>query len=263
MTSGTGTCTVKVNRLGDANYNDATEVSASATATKINQAALTLTVPASITYGNTGTASTTGGTGTGAVSFSSAGSTGCSVNSASGVISVSNASQTCSISATKASDNNYNPVSDGPKAVTLNKATLNVAANTPTSTQYSDPLAPLTATLTGFVNGDTLATAVGGSAALTTTATQYSAPGTYPITVALGSLSAANYNFTGFTSATYTITQEDARADYSGNMLFWTTSATSTTANVTLAATIRDISAVMSDPAYDGAGDIRNATVTL
>ena len=50
MNSGTG-YTVKVNRAGDANYNDATQVSADATATKISQAALTLTgVPGTAAY---------------------------------------------------------------------------------------------------------------------------------------------------------------------------------------------------------------------
>src|SRR5205085_8471322 len=78
--------------------------------------------------------------------------------------------------------------------------------------------------------------------------------------------SGVNPNFTAPPNATktLTITQEDARADYSGNMLFWTSSATSSTATVTFAATIRDISAVTGDPAYDAyAGDIRNATVTF
>ncbi len=57
---------------------------------------------------------------------------------------------------------------------------------------------------------------------------------------------------------------EDARADYSGMMFASTTSTTGGTANVTLSATIRDITAVTGDPAYDAdAGDIRNAKVTF
>ena len=43
MTSGSGTCTVKYDQAGDANYNPATQVTESVTATLINQAALTLT----------------------------------------------------------------------------------------------------------------------------------------------------------------------------------------------------------------------------
>jgi len=87
-------------------------------------------VPASITYGSTGLASTTGGTGAGAVSFSDGLSTGCAVNASTGVISVSNASGTCAISASKAGDNNHNPISDGPKTVALNKKALTVTAPT-------------------------------------------------------------------------------------------------------------------------------------
>ncbi len=73
---------------------------------KADQAALVLSVPASITYGNTGDASTTGGSGTGALTFSDGASSGCSVNATTGVISVNNASGTCSISASKAGDDN-------------------------------------------------------------------------------------------------------------------------------------------------------------
>ena len=43
MTSGTGTCTVKVNRLGEATTTRRSKCRPAATATKINQAVLTLT----------------------------------------------------------------------------------------------------------------------------------------------------------------------------------------------------------------------------
>jgi hypothetical protein len=54
----------------------------------------------------------------------------------------------------------------------------------------------LTASFTGFVNGEILATSgVTGDPALNTTATNTSPAGNYPITVAIGSLDAANYSF--------------------------------------------------------------------
>jgi hypothetical protein len=63
---------------------------------------------------------------------------------------------------------------------------------------------------------------------------------------------------------TLTVTQEDARAYYTGNSLFWGTSATASSATVTLMATIKDITAVGDDPAHDGyRGDISHATVTF
>jgi len=62
----------------------------------------------------------------------------------------------------------------------------------------------------------------------------------------------------------YDITQEDARAAYTGALFASTACATCSNATVTLAATIQDITAVPGDTAYDAyAGDIRNATVTF
>lgn len=92
------------------------------TVNKANQAALSLTTPASIVYGNTGTATATGGTGNGAVTFSAGASTGCAIDATSGVITVTNASGTCLISAEKAGDDNLLPVTAGPNTVTLQKA---------------------------------------------------------------------------------------------------------------------------------------------
>ncbi len=58
--------------------------------------------------------------------------------------------------------------------------------------------------------------------------------------------------------------QEDARAAYTGPVYAATSSATSSSAAVTLAATVHDITAVPADPSYDAsAGDIRQATVTF
>jgi hypothetical protein len=56
-----------------------------------------------------------------------------------------------------------------------------------------DPIPPLTYTLTGFVNGQTQATAATGTANVLTLATSNSRPGTYTIYMNLGTLAAANY----------------------------------------------------------------------
>jgi hypothetical protein len=57
------------------------------------------------------------------------------------------------------------------------------------------PIPAFTYTLSGFVNGDTQATAVSGQPILTTTATSNSPVGRYPITGTLGTLSSQNYGF--------------------------------------------------------------------
>jgi hypothetical protein len=94
----------------------------------------------------------------------------------------------------------------------ITKATLTVTAEDKTS-QYSDPRLTLTASITGFVGDETLATSgVTGSPSYTTDPslsdpiTQL--PGTYTITPAVGTLAADNYDFT-FVNGTYTVTQED------------------------------------------------------
>jgi hypothetical protein len=80
--------------------------------------------------------------------------------------------------------------------LTVNKAHLTVTAN---SDSFDEGTAPsgLTATISGFVNGETLATSgVSGSPTLTTNATGTSAPGSsYTITPSLGTLTASNYDF--------------------------------------------------------------------
>ena len=104
------------------NHSGSTSPQFNLTVNKASQAALNLTTPASIVYGNTGTATATGGTTNGAVTFSAGSSTGCSIDATTGVITVTNASGTCLISAEKAGNDDYLPVTAGPNTVTLQKA---------------------------------------------------------------------------------------------------------------------------------------------
>jgi sugar lactone lactonase YvrE len=97
---------------------------------------------------------------------------------------------------------NYNVV-DVNGTLTVDKAPLTVTPNNQ-SIVAGSALPTLSATITGFVNGDTQ-TAVTGAPALTTTATSSSPAGSYPVTAALGTLAAANYTFT-FATGTLTLT---------------------------------------------------------
>jgi uncharacterized repeat protein (TIGR01451 family) len=84
----------------------------------------------------------------------------------------------------------------------VTKAQLTVTADN-NSRLYGDPNPPLTYTITGFVNGDTISV-VSGTADCSTTATLTSPVGTYPITCASGTLSAQNYVF-AFVDGTLTV----------------------------------------------------------
>jgi sugar lactone lactonase YvrE len=102
--------------------------------------------------------------------------------------------------ATGANLANYNVVYVN-GTLTVDKATLTVTPNNQNIFAGS-VLPPLSATITGFVNGDTRAVVTGLPAL---TATSFSPPGSYPIVATLGTLAAANYSFT-FRTGTLTIT---------------------------------------------------------
>jgi hypothetical protein len=148
--------------------------------------------------------------------------------------------------------------------------TLQWAADVTFSAQYSDP-SGLKAVLTADgsaqsgktinfsvgANSGSASTDANGVATDPTLLTQ--APGTYTATA---SCLAAQCGVALSITHNYQITKEDARVTYTGTTFAWTTSPTSSTANVVLSATIRDITAVSGDASYDAyAGDIRNATV--
>src|SRR5262249_59700485 len=81
--------------------------------------------------------------------------------------------------------------------LTITKAALTVTADNQTRS-YGDANSTFTATLSGFVNGETLATSgVTGSASCTSSATPASpvAGSPYAITCTIGTLAAGNYGF--------------------------------------------------------------------
>ena len=95
-------------------------------------------------------------------------------------------------------------VSTNPGVLLVTPATLTVTADN-FSRAYGAANPPFTYQVSGFVNGDTLASVVTGSPTLGTSATATSPVGNYPITPTLGTLSAANYTF-GFASGTLAVT---------------------------------------------------------
>jgi hypothetical protein len=145
--------------------------------------------------------------------------------------------------------------------------------------QYSDSLSPtvtisatdpdtfgsnLTATASGLPAGMSLAiattstgTTLPGTRTWTVTGATTAAPGSYPVTVTVSDDSGNSAT----TSFTIVVSQENADATYTGDMLAFTPPGGSS-ANVLLRATVRDSSLL---PAYADSepGDVRNATVTF
>ncbi len=122
------------------------------------------------------------------------------------------------ITAEYGGDTNYVSNTSSALTQTINQATLTVTADNKTKA-YAAANPDLTATITGFVNGDT-ASVVSGSPALTTTATATSGVGDYPLTAAHGTLAAANYHFTfvsgtlSIATATLTVTADNKARSY-------------------------------------------------
>ena len=125
-----GTCTVTASKAADATYSAASSGAVTITASKRTQSALSL-VDTALIAGSTLTLSTSGGSGSGLVSFvvSSAGSAGCSLSGA--VLSVAS-SGTCTVTASKAADATYSAASSGAVTITATAATTTTTSTTTT-----------------------------------------------------------------------------------------------------------------------------------
>jgi hypothetical protein len=100
-----GTCIVTANQAGDSHYNAAVQVTQTVVIAKAQPAPLTLAAsPVHITtVGGTSSLATSGGGGTGAISFST--TAPCSI---AGSTLTGNSTGTCAVTATQAADTNYN-----------------------------------------------------------------------------------------------------------------------------------------------------------
>ncbi|MBL9194232.1 MAG: putative Ig domain-containing protein [Opitutaceae bacterium] len=90
-----------------------------------------------------------------------------------------------------------------PGTLTVTKAVLTVKAEDKTRI-YNTINPPLTYTLTGLVNGETLAS-VAGAPELSTEVTAVTNVGTYPIVIRIGTLASTNYSFTSLVNGTFTV----------------------------------------------------------
>jgi LPXTG-site transpeptidase (sortase) family protein len=120
--SGAGSCMVQAYAAatGSTFANSATQ---SITIAKANQATVTVSAdPTIAVQGFTSQLSGSGGSGTGAFTFAAGSSTGCTVNTSTGVVTINNASAgyTCQVSVTRGSDTNYNAsAASAPVTITM------------------------------------------------------------------------------------------------------------------------------------------------
>jgi hypothetical protein len=193
-----GQNSVKASYAGDSNYVAATSAVVNVTVNKTQQT-ITFKQPSSpVTYGASPlTLSASAGSGL-PVTFSVTGPATVNGNT----LTITGAGSVV-VTANQAGNGTYAAASPVSQTIAVAKATLTVVA-TNASVTYNATLPKLAYTTTGYVHGDS-SSVLSGSPVETTTAKQGSAPGSYPITVAQGTLAATNYNFQ-FKSGTLTVT---------------------------------------------------------
>lgn len=193
--TGAGTVSVTADQAGNTGYNPAQSVTRTFTVAKATPI-LSWSNPANITYGTALGASQLSAT-------SSVAGTFVYVPALGTVLHVG-VSQNLHAVFTPSDTGNYNTDSTDAH-INVTKASLTVTAEN-NSRAYGDANPALTYVMTGFVGGDTQAGSTSGQAALSTSATESSPPGTYTITAVVGTLSSSDYAFS-FAGGTLTVTK--------------------------------------------------------
>jgi MBG domain (YGX type) len=196
VVTGTGSCSITATKAGDNNYNPTTSDALTVTIHKAVQDTLTVTSPDNGTYGDKLVPTASGGSGTGALSFTASGSA-CQMGSGAdaGKLLITSGTGTCSVTAHKAEDNDYLAADSAAHAVTVHKALLTVTADDKSKTYDRDAFTAFTSTITGFVFSDT-SSVVSGSVTYGGTAVGAVHADTYTIVPDVSGLTAANYTFT-------------------------------------------------------------------
>jgi len=156
------------------------------------------------------------------------------------------------------SASNYDFTTFNNGTLTITRAHLAVKADDQSKTYDGHTFTGFTATITGFVNGQTVSV-VTGAAGFSGNATTAVNAGSYTITPTVGSLSAANYDFTPFNNGTLTIykahltvTADNKSKSYDGHIF------SPFTAMITGFVNSENISVVTGSPQFAG-----NATTAL
>ena len=263
VTNASGTCSVTATKAADKHYLSATSAAVTVTLVKANQATLTaIATPSTVAYGAISTLSSSGGSGTGVVTFSVGASTGCNITGGT-TLNVIDASGTCSVTATKAADTNYNQATSAALPVTLVNPAPILNSISPTSTIAGSSTFTLTVNGTNFVpasvvnfNGVAKTTTYVSATQLTASIpdTDITTAGTYPVTVtnpAPGGGTSGSQTFTVIsavatkfalnhpgtmgagTRAAYIVTRKDTNNNpttFGTNVVYLYTSAASSTA---------------------------------
>jgi hypothetical protein len=147
--SGSSLITATFTPTDTTNYNSATTTMTISVA-KATQSALSINSASSVNYGSTLALTSTGGSGTGALSFAVTSGT-CSISST--TLTPGDAGSTCIIQVTKAADSNYNVATSSTQTITINKInqTVSFTSTAPSSPVSGDTYRPLATSSSGAI----------------------------------------------------------------------------------------------------------------
>ncbi len=193
---GVGTCTITASQSGNANYLAAGSVQQSFAVARAAQATLTMSSSGSAIYGETISLAASGGSGTGMVTFTATDGTATGCAASGSTLSYTTVG-TCSVTAQRASDTNYNARSSSAQTVTIAKAaqTLAFTSSVPASPLPNGTYMPLVTSVsavTGSSTGITPTLAVSGACTLSGGVVTFSATGPCTVT-ASASATYTNY----------------------------------------------------------------------
>jgi hypothetical protein len=176
ITSGSGTCTVKYDQGGNANYNPAPQVTESVNAQKADQAInISLHAPVSATFNAQFSVAATGGGSGNPVTFSSDGV--CS--NSGGTFTMTSGTGTCTVKYDQAGDANYNAAPQLTESVTAQKAGQTIDFAPLADKTYGDPDFTVSATAS---SGLTVSFAASGQCTVSGTTVHLTGPGSCTIT---------------------------------------------------------------------------------
>jgi hypothetical protein len=220
-----GDCVVTADQAGNGNYEPAPQATQTVLINRASQAALTATAtPSTIVYLGTSTLATTGGSGTGAVSFAQTAGTGtCGI---SGSTLTGNGVGTCTVTATKAGDTNYEPAT-ATVEVTVNRAPQATLTATATPQNLIEGGTSTLATTGGSGTGAVSFAVTGGTGTCSIVGTTLNATLTGTCVVTATKAADANYEAA---TASVTVTVNPASLDLAitktgryeqGNLIVW------------------------------------------
>ncbi|MGA0786954.1 MAG: beta strand repeat-containing protein [Ilumatobacteraceae bacterium] len=166
-----GTCSLTASQEGDTNYSAATDVTQTFEISKATQAAFSVSTT-SATYGADLTLSTSGGSGTGVVSFAKV-SGDCTLGGTGNAILTPTSATSCVVTATKAADDQYNSAVTSNTTVNIAQASQNISFAAPSDRTWSNvgfavsPTASSSLTVTLASNDTAVCTVASGSFIIT------------------------------------------------------------------------------------------------